>query len=389
MRINKSILRASICLMAALTITLFSTNASAQNRKITVAGTVQFNEPQFKMQIIKQDGPEKIVVGEFDIDANNNFKFEMDVQEAGVYTLDCKKWESIRFWAEDEDVYVNFRGLDTAKMKIKNPPYHLIEKSGPKNELMNHINFVGHQNYQGMIAISQMGYKAKFINDSVKNAFTMQGYDFLSTDMSARINNLVDLYHDRTSAIALLGYLNSKKDALQIEKILTSINKIDPNYPPLVKFVKEKKAAMESQERVKIGSMAPDFMLPSSKKGVSYGPSSFRGKILVIDFWASWCGPCRQEIPHMKEIYEIYKNKGVEFLAVSVDKGTKEWEKAMSQEGMTWPQVIAPNSGKEIMQQYQFSGIPFIILLDKEGRIVAKHLRGENIEKEIEKLLKK
>lgn len=389
MKINKSTLRATICLMAALTITLFSTNASAQNRKITVAGTVKFDEPKFKMQIIKRDGPEKIVVGEFDIDANNNFSFEMDVKEAGVYTLDCKKWESIQFWAEDEDVFVNFRGIDTAKMKIKNPLYHLIEKSGPKNELMNHINFLGHQNYQGMIALSQLGYRTQFLNDSVKNVFTNSTYDILSTDMGARVHNLVDLYHDRTSAIALLVYLKTGRDDAQIDKILTSINKIDPNYPPLVKFIREKKAAMENLERVKIGSMAPDFSLPSTKKGVSYGPSSFRGKILVIDFWASWCGPCRQEIPHMKEIYEIYKNKGVEFLAVSVDKGTKEWEQAMSQEGMTWPQVIAPNSGKEIMQMYQFSGIPFIILLDKEGRIVAKHLRGKDIEKEIEKLLKK
>lgn len=387
MILNKSILRATFCLIAALTITLFSTNASAQNRKITVAGTIKFDDPSAKMQIVRRDGAEKIVVGEFDIDSNNNFSFEMDVQEPGIYFLDCKKLETIQFWAEDEDVYVNFRGVDTAKIRIANPPYHMIEKSGPKNEVMNQINFLRHRHYQGQIAISRMASRAEFVNDSVKKVFTDSGYSFLAQDLSSRINLLVDLYYYRTSSVALLSSLNSETDAAQIDKIITAIKKIDPNYPPLVKFVTEKKEKDEKRDRVKIGALAPDFSFPSPK-GVSYGPSNFRGKVLLIDFWASWCGPCRSEIPNLKNIYAKYKDQGVEFFSVSIDKGTKEWNKALTEESMPWPQVIAPNAGKELMQLYQFNMIPFIILIDQQGHIVAKHLRGTDIDKEIEKLLK-
>ena len=114
----------------------------------------------------------------------------------------------------------------------------------------------------------------------------------------------------------------------------------------------------------------------------------FRGKYLVVDFWASWCGPCRSEIPHMKDLYEVYKGKDIEFLSVSIDKSKNAWKKAMRQEDMAWPQLQAPGSGKDIMKEYQFSGIPYIILLDKEGKIVAKQLRSESLKKQLESIFK-
>ena len=83
----------------------------------------------------------------------------------------------------------------------------------------------------------------------------------------------------------------------------------------------------------------------------------------------------------------MYKDKGVEFLSVSVDKSTEEWQKAMTQEQMPWPQILAPQSGKEIMELYQFSGIPFIVLIDKDGKLVGKHLRGEGIKENLAKVL--
>jgi len=104
-------------------------------------------------------------------------------------------------------------------------------------------------------------------------------------------------------------------------------------------------------------------------------------KNLLIDFWASWCGPCRSEIPNVEKLYKGYKDKGLAVLSVSIDKSKKAWLKALEEENMAWPQVDAPKAGKQIMKDYQFSGIPYIILLDKEGKIIAKGLRGEQMHK--------
>lgn len=358
----------------------------SQNRTITVKGNVKFDFPQAKMEIYRYDGPEKIVIAQFDIDENNNYDYKMEVKEPGLYYLDCKKWERIAFWAEDEDIKVNFRGMDTAKIKIKNPPFHLIE-GGPKNEVINHYNYLGYQNYQQMIAISQLCYKAKFVSDSERDSVSMVFYGILENDMKSRVKFLIDQYSDRTSVVSLLSYLDLEKDAELIKRVETKLLDKHPGYAPLVKHLKERRERAELEKRVAVGAIAPDFEY-STPDGKLLGPASFRGKILLIDFWASWCGPCRQEIPNLKKAYEMYKDRGVEFLSVSVDGDQKAWTKAMEQEGMSWPQILATKSGKEVMRQYQFSGIPFIILLDREGKIMYKHLRGEKVEKAIEELLK-
>jgi thiol-disulfide isomerase/thioredoxin len=118
-------------------------------------------------------------------------------------------------------------------------------------------------------------------------------------------------------------------------------------------------------------------------------PEDYKGKIVVIDFWASWCGPCRNEIPHLKEVYEKYHPQGVEILSVSIDKKEAAWRKALAEEEMAWTQVLAPKAGKQTMKDYQFSGIPFIIILDKQGKIVAKQLRGKKIDEKLDELLSK
>ena len=106
-----------------------------------------------------------------------------------------------------------------------------------------------------------------------------------------------------------------------------------------------------------------------------------------MDFWASWCGPCRGEIPHLKEAYEKYADKGVAFFSVSIDKSDAAWKKALAEENMPWEQVCAPQAGKDVMKQYQFSGIPYILVLDKEGRIVGTNLRGKALMDKLEELV--
>ena len=167
-----------------------------------------------------------------------------------------------------------------------------------------------------------------------------------------------------------------------LEKIVDQFGEsVQACYP--IQKVKKRIAQVKASA---VGSVAPEFEL-KDLEGNPVKLSSFRGKYVLIDFWASWCGPCRAEIPHLKEAYKEYSNKGVAFFSVSIDKDNAAWRKAMKEENMPWAQVQAPKAGKDVMKQYQFSGIPYILVLDKEGKIVAKNLRGKALTDKLEELL--
>jgi thiol-disulfide isomerase/thioredoxin len=121
------------------------------------------------------------------------------------------------------------------------------------------------------------------------------------------------------------------------------------------------------------GSEAPDFTL-LQRDSSTFTLSSAKGKYLMIDFWASWCHPCRQAIPHWKKIYAKYHDKGFNIVSVSDDSRWKDWTKAMDQEKMPWLQVIdefpVKNMPAKVGSLYMTSYIPFYVLLDQDGKIV-------------------
>ncbi|MEG2791655.1 MAG: TlpA disulfide reductase family protein, partial [Odoribacter sp.] len=135
-----------------------------------------------------------------------------------------------------------------------------------------------------------------------------------------------------------------------------------------------------------IGQAAPDFELKNSE-GKEVKLSSLRGKYTLIDFWASWCGPCRKEIPNLKKVYADYKDKGLQLVGVSLDETTEKWYKAIEEEELNYLQL---NDPKNITGKlYNFNGIPFIILISPEGIILEKGLRGTEVREMVAKYLKK
>ena len=376
-------------IISLLYLSLFSLIALAQPKTITIKGHVQFDDPKLKMQVFRYEGQGldvvKVVLGEFETDKDNNYKFDLKVEEPGICFLDCKSWERISFWAEDENIEVNFRGQDTAKVKSKIAPFHMI-KGGPKNDLINHVNYNSYRQNQTSAAITMICSNAGFANDKDKALVNSTLARSLQYDQLARMKMLAELYFDRNSVITILNYLKADTDKELLDKIYASINARYPaGYVPLQKYIKAKEIAAANFKRVAIGSVAPDFNFPTVD-GKMFGPKNFRGKVLVIDFWASWCGPCRAEFPNLRAAYEKYKGKGVEFMSVSIDKNPEDWKKAIDQEKLPWPQVLSPNAGKELMGLYQFSLIPFIIMIDSDGIIYGKNLRGEKLSAGLEEL---
>jgi len=147
------------------------------------------------------------------------------------------------------------------------------------------------------------------------------------------------------------------------------------------------KSKIDILKKVAIGQPAPDFTL-DTPEGTPMSLSSLKGQVVVIDFWASWCGPCRRENPHMVELYNELHPKGVEFFGVSLDENKEKWLKAIEDDGLIWKHASDLKGWKSAASQlYGVNGIPCTYLIDQKGTIVAKKVFGDELKAEIEKLL--
>lgn len=144
---------------------------------------------------------------------------------------------------------------------------------------------------------------------------------------------------------------------------------------------------VQAMQATAIGQVAPDINLPAPD-GKEIALSSLKGKVVLVDFWASWCGPCRKEMPNVVKAYAKFKDKGFEIYGVSLDKEKGRWVEAIAKDGITWTQVSDLRQWESsVVPLYSIQGIPYTVLLDKEGKILAKNLRGDELEKKLMEVL--
>lgn len=145
------------------------------------------------------------------------------------------------------------------------------------------------------------------------------------------------------------------------------------------------KSKLDVEKKFGIGALAPDFEEKTAEQ-ISIKLSSFKGQYVLVDFWASWCGPCRQENPNVLRAYETFKDKNFTVLGVSIDEREDLWTKAVKADGLVWTQIL--DRSKAIGMDYSITSIPRNFLLDPEGKIIAKNLRGPELMDKLKEVLK-
>ena len=170
----------------------------------------------------------------------------------------------------------------------------------------------------------------------------------------------------------------------QIDELEVLVDNAWAGTPKVAEF----KALAEKGKRVAVGAKYSDIELvnPEGKK-VKLSEYVPEGKYVMLEFWASWCGPCRGEIPHLREVYKEYKDKGFEIVSISIDRKAEDWKKAMKEEKMVWTQLNDPGEfNGPVTQVYNIQGVPTCIILDKEGHIFKTDMRGAQLDAVLDEL---
>jgi peroxiredoxin/CRISPR/Cas system-associated exonuclease Cas4 (RecB family) len=176
---------------------------------------------------------------------------------------------------------------------------------------------------------------------------------------------------------------------MEAEEIEAAINAMDTSVAkiPLVKEMKEK---VERMKTVSVGKKAPDFTLNDVDGDPVALSSKIGSKLLLIDFWAAWCNPCRQENPNIVKVYNEFRKKGFDVLSVSLDNNKESWIKAIAMDKLSWTQVIDPGQyDNSVAKLYAVDAIPSNFLLDETGTIIARNVRGKDLYNKVNEVLGK
>ena len=212
-----------------------------------------------------------------------------------------------------------------------------------------------------------------------------QAYNELDAYMTARLKDEIRAHKDDICVLMFLDIFPREKEPALHTEVITALHNKYPEHA----IVKDRWNYMQSPAgKVAIGAIAPDLEFPDPD-GKMRKLSDLRGKVVLLDFWASWCGPCRRENPNVTNIYSKYHDKGFEVFSVSLDSDAASWKRAIEADKLVWPNHVSDLKKwqSQAAAIYGVRSIPSTFLLDKEGRIVQRDLRGADLEKAVKQLV--
>jgi peroxiredoxin len=307
-----------------------------------------------------------------DISQDGTFSFQGAVKEPTLYRLGLDQQNGLMLVLDNKPIKIeaDASNLDgTAKIE-----------GSEDSKLFQQLNKLVNESRQKEMALSEQFNRAMTEGKTEEAEGYRQQYLGLQKEIKSFIAK-----HPQSivSAFGTLSLVNPQLDFAFADSMLT----LYTQHLPESKYTKTLSDRLSSMRTTAIGSVAPDFTLPTPEGG-SMALSELRGKYVLIDFWASWCAPCRKENPNVVRMYNQYKDKGFEIFGVSLDQSRDKWLKAIADDKLTWPQVSDLKGWESSAAQlYQVDAIPQTILLDKEGKIIAKGLRGEELEAKIASLV--
>ena len=371
--------------LSALSLVALSTvgYAQAQPNSFTVTGTVTKATPGSYVYLETNSQPTR-AIDSVKVDANKSFTMTRPVANGGeVLVLNVGGGQKMALLVEGNE-----------KLMVKADGYVMDAKTGQRGT----ATVTGSKNmeYYTKLDALRTGMEAK-ISDWNKQVATAtekkdtkrieqieQDYAAAQTDVVNKVKAMLPDMGTSLVSLFALNFVDINTNFDTYDQLAQRFQKENPDSP-------NAKALIGRVARIKgvmVGSEAPEIAL-SDTTGKPVTLSSLRGKYVLLDFWASWCGPCRNENPNVVRMYDKFKDKGFAIYSVSLDKDKESWVRAIRNDRLTWTHVSDLKYWQsEAAQKYGVQGIPATFLLDKDGKIIAKNLRGDALEQKLEEILK-
>ena len=233
-------------------------------------------------------------------------------------------------------------------------------------------------------ALVQEYQTARQINDTAKMSQIERSADALAKEMSELQRTFIKNNPSSFVTPSILRSLSYEMEASEIEEVINSMDTSVARVP----VVQELKVRLEAMKKVAIGQKAPDFTLNDVNGNPVSLSSKIGSKLLLVDFWAAWCGPCRQENPNIVKVYNEFKNRGFDIFGVSLDQSKDDWVKAIADDKLTWTHVSDLKYwNSDAAKLYAVNSIPASFLLDETGTIIGRNLRGDELRNKVKELL--